>query len=306
MKISVIVPIYNMEKFITRTISCLKAQDAPHLEFLLINDGSTDSTLSLMRELCAGDPRFQIYDMENRGYGHACNFGIKKATGEFFAIFEPDDYISPNFYSVLLDTAERYPQADVIKYNGIYRVNDTNTDTLYRWNSRFTGKILDKYALKRFWRSHPSVFNGIYRKSFIEQKMAFFCETPGASFQDAMFMVSLFYANPSIFIVDDIKYYYTIHEMQSTKHLDDKILFVTKAWELEDIWLSMNGIKDRNFFLYRIFCQMKTLDQKISPDNKYILNQKFKEINKNNVYLNCMIATIPQKLGYTFYNRSFN
>ncbi len=79
--------------------------------------------------------------------------------------------------------------------------------------------------------------------------MAFFCETPGASFQDAMFMVSLFYANPSIFIVDDIKYYYTIHEMQSTKHLDDKILFVTKAWELEDIWLSMNGIKDRNFFL---------------------------------------------------------
>ncbi len=300
MKISVIVPIYNMEKFIARAISCLKAQEKPHLEFILVNDGSTDSTPALIRELCADDARFHIYDMENKGYGHACNFGIRHATGDFFAIFEPDDCITQNFYSVLHDMAEVYPQADVIKYNGIYRVDGSTINTLYHWCSRFTGKILDKYTLKRFWRSHPSVFNGIYRKSFIQQKKVFFCETPGASFQDAMFMVSLFYANPSLFIVNDIKYYYTIHEMQSTKHIDEKIDFVIMAWEQEDAWLSMNGIKDRDFFLYRIFCQMKTLAPKISSGNKDILYRKFKEIKKNNIYLACTVPTVSQKLGYVF------
>ena len=156
MKISVIVPIYNMEKFISRAIQCLKIQDEQNIEFLLINDGSKDSTLSIMRELTAGDTRFQIFDMENKGYGHACNFGIKQATGEFFAIFEPDDSITSDFYSSLHNVAERYQQADVIRYNGIYCNENGLLRTLYRWDQNFTGKIIDKYTLKRFWRSHPS------------------------------------------------------------------------------------------------------------------------------------------------------
>ena len=200
MKISVIVPIYNMEKFIMRAISCLKAQDEPNIEFLLVNDGSTDATLNILEQLCANDGRFHIFSMENRGYGHACNFGIKQATGDFWAIYEPDDCITPDFYSCLWQTADRYSQADIIRYNGIYRHENGQSRTLYHWKQNFTGKILDKYALKRFWRSHPSVFNGIYRKNFMRQKSVCFCETPGASFQDAMFVVSLFYANPSIYI----------------------------------------------------------------------------------------------------------
>ena len=66
MKISVIVPIYNMENFIARTISCLQEQEEPNLEFLLVNDGSTDSTLSLMQKMCEGDARFQIFTMKKQ------------------------------------------------------------------------------------------------------------------------------------------------------------------------------------------------------------------------------------------------
>lgn len=298
MKISVIVPIYNMEKFISRAIQCLKIQDEQNIEFLLINDGSKDSTLSIMRELTAGDTRFQIFDMENKGYGHACNFGIKQATGEFFAIFEPDDSITSDFYSSLHKVAERYQQADVIRYNGIYCNENGLLRTLYRWEQNFTGKIIDKYTLKRFWRSHPSVFNGIYRKSFIQQKLVFFCETPSASFQDAMFIVSLFYANPSIFILDDIKYYYTIHEMQSVKFVDDKIDFVIESWKIEEKWLSKNGFADRNFFLYKVFVQMSSLMKKVSAENKYKLIQQFNNINKGKLYLASNIPTMIQKVKY--------
>lgn len=298
MKISVIVPIYNMEKFIAQAISCLKAQDEPNMEFILVNDGSTDATLELMNQLCADDKRFCIFSMENRGYGHACNFGIKQATGDFWAIYEPDDCIAPDFYSTLRDTAERYSQADVIRYNGIYRHENGLSRTLYHWKKHFTGRILDKYALKRFWRSHPSVFNGIYRKNFMQQKSVLFCETPGASFQDAMFIVSLFYANPSIYIINDIKYTYIIHGMQSIHFVDNKIDFVIEAWEREEDWLTRNGFNDYDFFLYKVFIQMNSILKRVSSENKEKLMHKFKQLSKGKIYLDNNIPTITQKIKY--------
>lgn len=298
MKISVIVPIYNMENFIAQTISYLKAQKSSNLEFLLINDGSTDNTLNIMQQLSADDKRFNVFTMENKGYGHACNFGIKQASGDFIAIYEPDDYIAPDFYSCLWQTAKRYCQADVIKYNGIYRNENGQLRTVYHWNKSFTERILDKYALKRFWRSHPSVFNGIYRRNFILEKSVFFCETPSASFQDAMFMVSLFYANPSIYIINDIKYTYAVHSMQSIQFVDDKIEFVIRAWEMEADWISSNGIRDHDFFLYRLFTQMNSLQKKVSPENRDKLTRKFRHLNKGKIYLACDIPTIMQKIKY--------
>lgn len=298
MKISVIVPIYNMENFIARAISCLQEQEEPNLEFLLVNDGSTDSTLSLMRKMCEDDARFQIFTMKNRGYGYACNFGIRQASGDYFAIFEPDDFIPHDFYSSLHKIAERYTQADVIRYNGIYRHENGISHTLYHWNKNFTGKILDKYALKRFWRSHPSVFNGIYRKNFIQQKSILFCETPGASFQDAMFMVSLFYSNPSIYIINDTKYVYTIHDAQSIKFANDKIDYIISAWDLENDWISHNGFIDHDFFLYKVFTQMNNLLKIISTENQKKLMQKFKNLNNGKIYLNSNIPTLMQKIKY--------
>ncbi len=298
MKISVIVPIYNMENFITRAISCLKAQDEPNLECILVNDGSTDATLSIAERLCADDGRFHIFSTENRGYGHACNFGIRQATGDFWAIYEPDDCIAPDFYSTLRETAERYSQADVIRYNGIYRHENGTLRTLYHWKQNFTGRIIDKYALKRFWRSHPSVFNGIYRKDFMLQKSVSFCETPGASFQDAMFIVSLFYANPSIYIIDNIKYTYTIHDMQSINFVDDKIDFVIEAWTKEADWISKNGFRDHDFFLYKVFTQMNSLLKRVSPESREKIMHKFKRLNKGKIYLDSDIPTITQKIKY--------
>lgn len=267
-------------KFIARAIGCLKAQDEPDLEFLLVNDGSTDATLPMAERLCAGNGRFCIFSMKNRGYGHACNFGMRQATGDFWAIYEPDDSIPPDFYSTLRHTAERYSQADVIRYNGIYRHENGQSRRLYHWKQHFTGRILDKYALKRFWRSHPSVFNGIYRKDFMMRKSVSFWETPGASFQDAMFVVSLFYANPSIYIIDDVKYTYTIHDMQSIHFVDEKIDFVVEAWEREAEWITRNGFSEHDFFLYKVFTQMNSLLKRVSSVNREKLLRKFKHLNR--------------------------
>ncbi len=300
MKISVIVPIYNMEKFITRAISCLKKQDLDEseMEALLINDGSTDATSRILEQLCEDDKRFHISTIENHGYGYACNLGLQKATGDFVAIYEPDDRITSDFYSTLRRIAEDYKQVDVIRYSGLYREEENRFKALYRWKPKFTGKILDKYTLTNFWRSHPSVFNGIYRRNFLLQKSVFFCETPGASFQDAMFMVSLFYSDPSIYVVNDIKYTYVIHSMQSTKFVEDKIDFIIDAWKKEAEWIAKNGFTSRDFFLYRVFIQMENIAKKVSCENREKLDQAFKDLRNGERYLGGSIPTFGQKIRY--------
>lgn len=299
MKISVIVPIYNMEDFIEQTIKCLMEQDDTNIEFLLINDGSTDETLNIMKNICENDKRFRIFSIKNNGYGYACNLGINQSKGSFWAIYEPDDFITSDFYSTLRKIAEKYKQADVIRYNGIYRNCNKKIKKLYSWENKFTEQIIDKYTLKRFWNSHPSIFNGIYRRSFTIQKNVWFCETPSASFQDAMFMVSLFYANPSIYIINEAKYTYVIHEKQSINYINEKIDYIIASWKKELDWVLNNGFNDRSFLLYRIFIQMKGIINKVSLENKKKIIYEFKQISKNNYFIKNKIPTIKQKINYT-------
>uniref|UniRef100_UPI0026006E4F glycosyltransferase family 2 protein n=1 Tax=uncultured Mailhella sp. TaxID=1981031 RepID=UPI0026006E4F len=99
--ISVVVPIYNMERFISQAVKCLKDQDMDDIEFIMINDGSTDRTMEILCEEIKDDGRFRTISMENHGYGYACNYGMKCARGKYIAIYEPDDTIKNDFYSTL-------------------------------------------------------------------------------------------------------------------------------------------------------------------------------------------------------------
>ncbi len=298
MKLSVIVPICNMEKFLVRAITCMKAQDEASLEFLLINDGSTDRSLDLAEEFCGRDARFRIFSMANRGYGHACNFGFSMARGEYAAIYEPDDCLSPDFYSTLLRTAELCPRADIIKYNGIWCLENGVQRSLFHWEKEMTGKLLDRDSFSRFWRSHPSVFNGIYRKRFLRENGVVFCETRGASFQDAMFSVSLYYAAPLLFAVDDKKYVYALHEGQSIRDCDEKTDCVMEAWDLEKKWLLARGCTNLDFYLSCVFTQMESLRNRVSKENRTRLLSRFRQLRAESKRFNTALPSLSQRLRY--------
>lgn len=264
MKISVIVPIYNMEDRILHAVDCLKAQDYPHLEFIMINDGSSDGTLALLKDAVAEDERFIVLSRENKGYGYTCNQGIEKSSGDYVAIYEPDDTLTPDFYSELAKAAVAYPVADIIRYNGFYRVCNGVASKVYTWNPNHTNQILDKHQMKRFWRSHPSVYNGLYRKDFLLAKKIRFCPTPGASFQDAPFMVSLYYSNPSIYVINKSKYYYNIHDNQSINNVHLKIDNIIENWKMEKQWMDTIGIREDSFFFYRVCMQVWSVCKQIN------------------------------------------
>lgn len=106
MKISVIVPIYNIEDCLERCVNSILAQTYRDIEVILVDDGSTDNTPALVDRLAESDTRIRAYHKPNGGSSSARNFGIRNACGEYLGFVDSDDYIEPDMYAKLLDFAE--------------------------------------------------------------------------------------------------------------------------------------------------------------------------------------------------------
>ena len=91
--VSIIVPIYNAGPYLEQCLDSIVGQMHDNLEIILLNDGSTDNSLSIMQRYAANDNRIKIIDKQNQGYGATCNRGLTEATGTWISIVEPDDWI---------------------------------------------------------------------------------------------------------------------------------------------------------------------------------------------------------------------
>lgn len=102
-EISIIVPVYNVEKYLTRCVESLKNQTIQNLEIILIDDGSTDESGKICDELKKEDQRIKVMHKQNEGQGIARNFGIEIAEGEYVAFVDSDDYIEEETYQYMLN-----------------------------------------------------------------------------------------------------------------------------------------------------------------------------------------------------------
>ena len=113
-KISVIVTIYNVEQYLRKCIDSILAQTHENFELILVNDGTPDNSLSICEEYAAKDNRIRIVNKENGGQASASNAGIEVATGDYIGFIDGDDWIEPNMYEVLLETADKY-NSDIVQ-----------------------------------------------------------------------------------------------------------------------------------------------------------------------------------------------
>lgn len=90
-KVSVIVPVYNVENYLKQAITSVINQTLKEIEIICVNDGSTDSSKTILDEFQKSDERIIVVNKSNKGYGAACNTGLKLARGKYVAILEPDD-----------------------------------------------------------------------------------------------------------------------------------------------------------------------------------------------------------------------
>ena len=104
-KVSVIIPIYNQEKYLRECLETVLLQNLQEIEVICVNDGSTDESLSILKEYAKRDDRIVVVSQENKGVSAARNVGIEIAKGEYISFIDSDDWVAPNFIEKLYETA---------------------------------------------------------------------------------------------------------------------------------------------------------------------------------------------------------
>ena len=107
-KVSIIVPVYNVEKYLERCINSLKNQSLTDIEIILVDDGSTDSSLEICNKMAGEDLRIKVIHKVNEGAGKARNTGLESATGEYIGFVDSDDFVEEDMYKTLFEKAEKY------------------------------------------------------------------------------------------------------------------------------------------------------------------------------------------------------
>lgn len=195
-KVSVVIPIYNVEDYLQECLDSVTRQTLSELEIICVNDGSTDDSLAILKTYAERDNRIVILDGPNGGYGKAMNRGIEVASGDYIGIVEPDDYIALTMFEDLYEIAFSN-QLDFVKADFYRFKRSTNGDMRLFYNhidktDSYYGKIFNPSEDPEALRFIMNTWSGIYRRSFLEQNDIRHNETPGASFQDNGFWFQTF------------------------------------------------------------------------------------------------------------------
>ena len=212
-KISVIMPIYNVEEYLEDSLNCLLKQSfIDDMEVLMIDDGSTDNSRYIVEKYALDYDNFHAFHQENGGISSARNRGIDLAKGEYITFFDADDYLNPNGYESLYKLAEKN-KSDIVSSNMVRlkRYNIVDSRILIRGYKNIT-ETLDSANLNDYpeliWDTF--VWNKIYKREFINKNNIKF--KPVKYYEDLPFgLESLILAN-KISIYNDIFYYWRIRE----------------------------------------------------------------------------------------------
>ena len=114
MKVSIIVPIYNVESALEYCLDSIQAQNYSDYEVIMINDGSTDKSPEIAKQYVERDNKFKLYTTPNRGLASARNEGLKYVTGDIISFVDSDDQIAPNYLSIVVKEFQQNSDIDLI------------------------------------------------------------------------------------------------------------------------------------------------------------------------------------------------
>ncbi len=250
--VSVILPIYNTEKFLDQALLSAEQNDRINLEIIAVNDGSTDSSLKIMRAHARRDPRVRVIDKPNQGYGASVNRGFSEARGTYLAILEPDDYLMPHMYDDLFEFARSFGEGslpDVVK-TPYWRVWMPGMPQERKLNCAYYRRIKPPrqpytvFDCPREVQHHPSIWSALYRRGFIEEKGIRFKELPGAGWVDNPFLFETMCQAESI-VYKNVPYYCYREDLPGSSSATRVLSLSFERWnDMADV-VDRLGITDR-------------------------------------------------------------
>lgn len=293
-KVSVIIPVYNVEKYLSPCIDSILKQTMKDIEVICVNDGSTDSSGSILDDYAFKDSRIKVLHRDNTGYGAAMNAGLAVASGEYVGIVESDDCILPEMYETLYSAASKN-NLDLVKSDAFYWLEKASycEKIHYKWLDDYYDRVLDGADHWKFFDFFMNIWTGIYRREFLEQNNIRFHESPGASYQDNGFWIqTLTFCKRAMWLSQAFYLYRQDNPMASVKS-QSKMLAMTKEYEYTAQIMGerqdTQGLEYCNYF--RMFRHRGTFLRIADEYKREFCNQiikdygTFKELLSRNPYL---------------------
>lgn len=242
--VSVLVPVYNTKTYLRACLDSLAAQTLRSIEFICIDDGSTDGSGEILDAYAARDARFRVIHKENSGYGASMNVGLRVAHGEYIGIVESDDFADSEMFRALYEVACHHP-VDVVKSN-YWEEKDGERTFVEVLQGHAYGKVFcPRHDDKIFLVEPPTIWSCIYRKAFLLEQDIWFNETPGASYQDTSFVfLTKAYAD-SFYLVKDAYLHYRLDNASSSVHSTGKIFSIIDEYDAVQRHLTAHQTADQ-------------------------------------------------------------
>ena len=208
-KISIVIPIYNVENYLPQCLDSVINQTYKNLEIILVNDGSTDTCPQICDEYAAKDSRITVIHQENGGSAKTRNKGLQKATGDFISFVDSDDFISENFYQKLFNILIEN-NAEIVECS--YRTFDTELELqrIIKPTYRITGNYETEKALELLMKEYLKqvVWNKIYRREILAD-----IKFPVGKFIDDEYWTYKVFGNAKKIVkIPDVMYFYRQQE----------------------------------------------------------------------------------------------
>ncbi|MBR5599053.1 MAG: glycosyltransferase [Alphaproteobacteria bacterium] len=270
-KVSVVVPVYNSEKYVYECLRSLEKQTLKEIEFIIIDDGSTDSSLEIIKKFQKKDGRFRVYSQENKGVGKTRNRGLKLARGEYIGFVDSDDFVNENYFFKLYEGAKKY-DADVSVIEKFIRFDDNRKQINNTFGEDYLPKGVEftediSYLIGNVGQQ----WDKIYKKSFLK-KYNIYCLERKLHFEDEWFSSLVALNAKRISFVKGAEYYYRYNPKGITQssYMNRKI-FIDGLVLYDELMLK---VKEAN---------LENKKEKMIIDNiKKKIDWYYKTYNKNN------------------------
>lgn len=273
--ISIIVPIYNAEKYLNKCIDSLVNQTKKELEFILVNDGSTDSSEDIIKSY--KDKRIKYFKNKNQGIGKTRNIGIDKATGKYLMFLDSDDYLDINACEKLYNKAIK-EKSDLVVFD-FYRVEETLKEVTI--NNFKSSSLKENPNLLLDINLGPC--NKLIKRELIDKNNTRFNEE--LKYEDTPFVTEIIKNANKISKLNEYLHYYVIHSNSETTVRDERVFDIIKIIDIirnqykdekymEDV---VNKLTVRTFTNY-------TIQQRVQKDLKVgmkFIDEAFSYMKKN-------------------------
>ena len=256
-KISVIIPVYNVEKYLARCLDSVVGQTFRDIEIICVNDGSTDESASIAEQYAKKDGRISLINQENKGLSAARNAGMRIARGKYIGFVDSDDWIDLDFLEKLYNAAESCGADAACSEIRRPHASGKNPYKLKFESSQVLSTVSDKYKVLEIPR-RCYVWNKIYLRSELERQNLKFVE--GRMFEDIYFTPRFLFNCKKITTVSGVSYNYWANPESISRKLRDKNQIDLLAARADFIKFSRENhiICDEKFYIksitfYRLF-----------------------------------------------------